>query len=59
LNRLWSARKQDKAKKLAKLAREVFGCTESDDLKAADCAIKKTEEFLGHGGIHKLNTNTP
>lgn len=46
LPRLWTARKADKSFKLAKLAREVFGCSESDDLKAADCAIKKTEEFF-------------
>lgn len=51
LPRLWQARKQDKSKKLAKLAREVFGCIESDDLKASDCAIKKTEEFFNSLGM--------
>lgn len=50
LPRLWQARKQDKAQKLAKLAREVFNCTETDDMKAADCAIKKTEEFFNSLG---------
>lgn len=49
--RLWSARKQDKANKLAKLAREVYGCSETDDLKAADCAIAKTEEFFNSIGM--------
>lgn len=51
LPRLWSARKAEKAQKLAKLAREVFGCQESDDMKAADCAIKKTEEFFQSIGM--------
>lgn len=51
LPRLWSERKEDKAQKLAKLAREVFGCQESDDLKASDCAIKKTEEFFNSIGM--------
>lgn len=51
LPRLWAARKQDKAQKLAKLAREVFGCSESDDLKAADCAIEKTESFFNSLGM--------
>jgi len=62
LPRLWKARKQDKAQKLAKLAREVFGCSESDDLKASDCAIQKTEEFFNSLGMktklsdYKVNT---
>jgi NADP-dependent alcohol dehydrogenase len=51
LPRLWAARKQDKAQKLAKLAREVFGCTETDDLKASDCAIQKAEEFFNSLGM--------
>ena len=51
LPRLWQARKQDKAQKLAKLAREVYGCSEIDDLKAADCAIIKTEEFFRSLGM--------
>jgi len=51
LPRLWQARKQDKAQKLAKLAREVYGCQEADDLKAADCAIGKTEEFFNSLGM--------
>lgn len=49
--RLWSARKQEKSNKLAKLAREVYGCTETDDLKASDCAIRKTEEFFNSLGM--------
>lgn len=51
LPRLWKERKSDKSKKLAKLAREVFGCKESDDLKASDCAIEKTEEFFNSLGM--------
>lgn len=51
LPRLWQARKEDKAIKLAKLAREVFGCPEADDLKASGCAIKKTEEFFNSLGM--------
>ncbi|MFA7658488.1 MAG: iron-containing alcohol dehydrogenase [Candidatus Gastranaerophilaceae bacterium] len=51
LPRLWEERKKDKAQKLAKLAREVFGCKEADDLKASDCAIKKSEEFFNSLGM--------
>lgn len=51
LPRLWTARKEAKAPKLAKMAREVYGCNESDNLKAADCAIKKTEEFFNSIGM--------
>lgn len=51
LPRLWEERKKDKAKKLSKLAREVFSCQENDDLKASDCAIKKTEEFFNSIGM--------
>ncbi|MDD3437177.1 MAG: iron-containing alcohol dehydrogenase [Candidatus Gastranaerophilales bacterium] len=51
LPRLWEARKKDKANKLAKLAREAFNCKEIDDLKAADCAIKKTEKFFKSIGM--------
>lgn len=51
LPRLWQARKDAKAQKLAKLAREVYGCNEADDLKAADCAIQKTEEFFNSIGM--------
>lgn len=51
LPRLWQARKDVKAQKLAKMAREVYGCNESDDLKAADCTIKKTEEFFNSIGM--------
>lgn len=51
LPRLWQERKDAKGKKLAKLAREVFGCQETDDFKASDCAIKKTEEFFSSLGM--------
>lgn len=51
LPRLWQARKEVKVGKLAKLAREVFGCQETDDLKASDCAIEKTEEFFNSLGM--------
>lgn len=51
LPRLWEERKQAKSQKLAKFAREVFGCTETDDLKASDCAIQKTEEFFNSIGM--------
>lgn len=51
LPRLWHARKKDKAQKLAKLAREVFGCQDKDDLNACECAIKKTEEFFNSLGM--------
>jgi len=51
LPRLWQNKKTDKAQKLAKLAREVFGCAEQDNLLAADCAIKKTEEFFNSIGM--------
>lgn len=51
LPRLWKERKIDKSQKLAKLAREVFGCREVDDLKASDCAIEKTEEFFKSLGV--------
>lgn len=51
LPRLWTARKETKAQKLAKMAREVYGCTEIDDLKAANCAIQKTEEFFNSIGM--------
>lgn len=49
--RLWSTRKQEKSNKLAKLAREVYGCSETDDIKASDCAIQKTEEFFNSLGM--------
>lgn len=51
LPKLWAERKKTKANKLAKLAREVYGCTEKDNLKATDCAIKKTEEFFNSLGM--------
>lgn len=51
LPRLWANRKAAKSQKLAKLAREVFGCFEIDDLKASDCAIQKTEEFFRSLGM--------
>lgn len=52
LPRLWAERKQEKAHKLAKLAREVFNCKESDELNAAEYAIIKTEEFFNSLGMN-------
>lgn len=51
LPRLWEVRINEKSNKLAKLAREVFGCTEADDIEASRCAIKKTEEFFHSVGM--------
>jgi len=51
LPRLWANRKKDKSQKLAKLAREVFGAVENNDLKASDIAIQKTEEFFNSIGM--------
>ncbi len=51
LPRLWKERKKEKSQKLAKLAREVYRCFETDDLKASDCAIEKTEEFFNSIGM--------
>jgi NADP-dependent alcohol dehydrogenase len=51
LPRLWRNRIENKYKKLAKLAREAFGCSEADDKKAAECAIVKTEEFFNSIGM--------
>ena len=43
--------KVTKSKKLAKLAREVFGIEESVDLKAADKAIEAIEAFYNSIGM--------
>lgn len=51
LPRLWTNLKTHKANKLAKMAREVFGSTESDDMNAADVAIQKTEAFFNSIGM--------
>ncbi len=51
LPRLWQYKKKDKAKKLAKMAKEVFGCVDKDEIKAAECTIKKTEEFFNSIGM--------
>lgn len=51
LPRLWQNQKKFKAQKLAKMAREVFGSTEVDEMKAADVAIEKTEEFFNSIGM--------
>jgi len=50
LPRLWENQKKHKCGKLAKMAREVYGCKEDDDMKAAECAILKTEEFFNSIG---------
>lgn len=49
--RLLKNQKISKAKKLAKLARDIFGVTEPVDLKAADAAIEKIEEFFNSIGM--------
>lgn len=49
--RLLKNQKVSKAKKLAKLAREVFGIEESVDLKAADKAIEAVEAFYNSIGM--------
>ncbi len=49
--RLLRNQKVAKSYKLAKIAREVFGIQESVDLKAADMAIDKIEEFYNSIGM--------
>ena len=49
--RLLRNQKVAKSYKLAKIAREVFGINESVDLKAADIAIDKIEEFYNSIGM--------
>lgn len=51
LPRLWKNRFENKYKKLAKLAREAYGCNETDDRKAGYFAIEKTEEFFNSIGM--------
>lgn len=51
LPRLLKNQKISKSKKLAKLAREVFGVEESVDLKAADLAISEIENFFNSIGM--------
>lgn len=51
LPRLLKNQKVSKCQKLAKIAREVFGVQETVDLKAADKAIEKIEEFFNSIGI--------
>lgn len=49
--RLLRNQKVSKSKKLAKLAREVFGVNEPVDLKAADIAVDKIETFFNSLGM--------
>ena len=49
--RLLKNQKVSKSKKLAKLAREVFGYSEVVDLKAADLAIEAIEKFYNSIGM--------
>lgn len=49
--RLLRNQKIAKSQKLAKIAREVFGINETVDLKAADLAIDKIEEFFNSIGM--------
>ena len=51
LPRLLRNQKVSKSQKLAKIAREVFKVDESVDLKAADIAIDKIEEFFNSIGM--------
>ena len=51
LPRLLKNQKVSKSKKLAKIAREVFCVEETVDLKAADKAIDKIEEFFNSLGM--------
>ena len=51
LPRLLKNQKVSKSRKLAKLAREVFGVTEPVDLKAADIAIERIEDFFNSIGM--------
>lgn len=51
LPRLLKNQKVSKSKKLAKLAREVFGVNETVDLKAADLAIENIEQFFNAIGM--------
>ncbi|HIS35689.1 TPA: iron-containing alcohol dehydrogenase [Candidatus Scatousia excrementigallinarum] len=51
LPRLLKNQKVSKSRKLAKLAREVFGINEPVDLKAADIAIERIEEFFNSIGM--------
>lgn len=49
--RLLRNQKVSKSRKLAKLAREVFGIDEAVDLKAADLAINAVEDFFNSIGM--------
>lgn len=51
LPRLLKNQKVSKSRKLAKLAREFFGINEPVDLKAADIAIERIEEFFNSIGM--------
>ena len=51
LPRLLRNQKVSKSQKLAKIAREVFKVDEAVDLKAADIAIDKIEEFFNSIGM--------
>ena len=51
LPRLLKNQKVSKSRKLAKLAREVFEINEPVDLKAADIAIERIEEFFNSIGM--------
>lgn len=47
---LWRNQKTNKCAKLAKMGREVYGFSGSDDIKACEFAIEKTEEFFNSIG---------
>lgn len=47
--RVWENQIEGKKAKLAKMAREIYGC-DGDDMQCAKTAIKKTEEFFNSIG---------
>lgn len=50
---------KDKSKMLARYARRVWGITETDDLKAAEAGIVKTEEFFKRMGCPTRTSDIP
>lgn len=48
--RVWEYQIESKKGKLARMARELYGCNSSDDMLCARFAIEKTEEFFNSIG---------
>ncbi|MDD3594062.1 MAG: iron-containing alcohol dehydrogenase [Candidatus Gastranaerophilales bacterium] len=48
--KLWKNQKQNKLDKLAKMAKEVYGATQTDENELADITIEKTEAFFNSIG---------